>query len=308
MDEIGRKLQDAREQLGLSLEEIERSTRIRTHHLQALERGDMDSLPSSVQARGFLSNYADFLGLDVDDILLKYAEGLQSRRPRSRPAEILSTTKSNNSVQVRSRRPRWLSSDLFVAAVIILAVLAVVVWGGSRVVALIQQQPNATEVALEFLIPTSTATGTATVQAGEIESGIPLADPAQETAIPTQPINLGPSTSVQLQIIAESRSWLQVVVDGREEFNGRMAPGEELRFSGDRSIEITTGNAAGLRIFFNGQDQGVLGEVGEVAILLWTLDGFITPTPTETPVPTLTPPASATPLPTSTLPTDAVEG
>jgi cytoskeleton protein RodZ len=308
MDEIGRVLQDAREQLGLSLEEAERSTRIRTHHLQALENGDLESLPSSVQARGFLGNYADFLGLDVDDILLKYAEGLQSRRSRSRPVEILSAAKSNNSVQVRSRRPRWLSSDLFVAAVIILAVLAVVVWGGSRVVALIQQQPNATEVALEFLIPASTATATATVQAGETESGIPLATIAQDTSIPTQPISLGPSTSVQLQIIVESRSWLRVIVDGGEEFNGRVAPGEELRFSGDQSIEITTGNAAGLRVFFNGQDQGVLGEVGEVAILLWTLEGFITPTPTETPVPTLTPPASETPLPTSTQPTDAVEG
>jgi cytoskeletal protein RodZ len=305
MDKIGRKLQETREQLGLSLEEVERSTRIRTHHLQALEEGDLDALPSSVQARGFLGNYADFLGLDVDAILLKYAEGLQSRRSRSRPVEILNASKTLNSVQVHSRRPRWLSSDLFFAAVIMLAVLAVVVWGGSRVVTLIQQQPDATEVALEFLIPTSTVT--ATPQAGEVESEIVLTSPAQETAIPTQPISLGPSTSIQLQIVAESRSWLQVIVDGREEFNGRMMPGEDLRFSGDQTVEITTGNAAGLRIFFNGQDQGLLGEVGQVVSRIWTLNGIITLTPTETRVATSTPPASETPIPTSTQPADAVE-
>ena len=79
MDDIGRTLQEARERLGLTLEEAERVTRIRVHHLEAIERGDLDALPSPVQARGFLNNYADFLGLDAEAILLQYADTLQKQ-------------------------------------------------------------------------------------------------------------------------------------------------------------------------------------------------------------------------------------
>ena len=64
MDDVGGRLREAREKLGLTLEEVERTTRIRVHHLEAIERGELDSLPSPVQARGFLRNYAEFLGLE----------------------------------------------------------------------------------------------------------------------------------------------------------------------------------------------------------------------------------------------------
>ena len=87
MEQLGAKLRETRQRLGLTLDEVERATRIRTHHLEAIERGDLDALPSAVQARGFLRNYADFLGLDPGDILLEYAEEIQSRGRQRRRAE-----------------------------------------------------------------------------------------------------------------------------------------------------------------------------------------------------------------------------
>ena len=54
MKEIGRTLREARERLGLTLEEVERNTHIRARHLAAIEKGELETLPSSVQARGFL--------------------------------------------------------------------------------------------------------------------------------------------------------------------------------------------------------------------------------------------------------------
>ncbi len=68
---IGMALRQRREALSLSLEEIERHIHVRKHYLDALETGEYDHLPSSVQARGMLQNYAGFLGLDVDTLLLK---------------------------------------------------------------------------------------------------------------------------------------------------------------------------------------------------------------------------------------------
>ncbi|HHH81557.1 MAG TPA: helix-turn-helix domain-containing protein, partial [Chloroflexi bacterium] len=54
MEELGRRLRERRETLGLTLEEVERTTRIRVPRLEALERGDFEAMPSEVQARGFL--------------------------------------------------------------------------------------------------------------------------------------------------------------------------------------------------------------------------------------------------------------
>jgi len=81
METIGQRLRQARERLGLSLEEAERTTRIRSQHLAALERDDFQALPSPVQARGFLKNYADYLALDTDRLLQDYGAAPSTRRP-----------------------------------------------------------------------------------------------------------------------------------------------------------------------------------------------------------------------------------
>ncbi len=76
---IGQKLQNRRELLGLSIEDVERHTRLRSHYLKSLESGDLDKLPSPVQGRGMLNNYAIFLGVDPEPLLLRFADGLQAR-------------------------------------------------------------------------------------------------------------------------------------------------------------------------------------------------------------------------------------
>ncbi|MCX6069839.1 MAG: helix-turn-helix transcriptional regulator [Chloroflexi bacterium] len=134
MTAIGQTLSGAREQLGLTLEEAERATHIRARHLEALEREAWDALPSPVQARGFLHNYADFLGLDPDAILLQYVEVQQQRRSAmAAPTRPSAATERVPGVEVR--RPRWISGDLLISSLVVLSVLAVLIWGVGRMMA-----------------------------------------------------------------------------------------------------------------------------------------------------------------------------
>ena len=71
--EIGHELRVRRELLSLTLDEIERHTRVRKHYLEKIEAGNFDELPSPVQARGMLSNYASFLDVDPEATLLRFA-------------------------------------------------------------------------------------------------------------------------------------------------------------------------------------------------------------------------------------------
>src|SRR5512145_1743698 len=69
MTTIGQKLKEAREDQRLTIEKVFEATRIRLQYLQALEDDDLSIMPSAVQARGYLRNYAEFLGLDVEKLL-----------------------------------------------------------------------------------------------------------------------------------------------------------------------------------------------------------------------------------------------
>jgi cytoskeletal protein RodZ len=66
------RLFSARERKGVDLYRAERDTKIRARYLAALERGDYRELPGLVYTRGFLRNYALYLGLDPDDVIRQW--------------------------------------------------------------------------------------------------------------------------------------------------------------------------------------------------------------------------------------------
>src|SRR3979409_1108620 len=77
------RLYAARERKGVDLYRAERDTNIRARYLAALERGDYKELPGAVYTKGFLRNYALYLGLDPDEILLQW----RGERGDDRPSE-----------------------------------------------------------------------------------------------------------------------------------------------------------------------------------------------------------------------------
>ena len=273
MEEIAKTLKEARHRLGLTLEEAERSTRIRAHYLEALEQGEVQSIPSQVQTRGFLKNYSEYLGLDSAPILHRYSEVIHSQRtlPLRRVPQDEQATRP--SVRVRRRR---ISADLVIAAVITLSVLAVLIWGFGLVASSLRGQAQA---ASSFLIPTFTPTA---------EGETPVAEQAALVVVqtPTPPSIEIPTVltdALDLRLLIERRSWLTVEVDGEVRESRRAAPGELLEFQGEELITVTTGNGGGIRVFFRGEDQGFLGELNEVVTRIWVREGAITPTPSATP-------------------------
>ena len=66
------RLAGARERKGVDLVRAERDTKIRVRYLSALETGDYRDLPGAVYTKGFLRNYAIYLGLDPEDVLRQW--------------------------------------------------------------------------------------------------------------------------------------------------------------------------------------------------------------------------------------------
>ena len=83
---VGETLQLARERKGVDLYRAERDTKIRLRYLAALEDGDWNELPAPVYTKGFLRNYAIYLGLEPDEIVDRWRDEMESLRTATRVA------------------------------------------------------------------------------------------------------------------------------------------------------------------------------------------------------------------------------
>ncbi|RPI87465.1 MAG: DUF4115 domain-containing protein [Chloroflexi bacterium] len=342
--ELGQTLRKQREQLGLSLEDVERHTHLRIHYLQAMEIGDFDKLPSPVQGRGMLSNFANFLGMNTDMVLLRYAEGLQSQlmarrevmNPPSKPRKSDAPKDGEeNKTTERSRIfLRLLSKDVIIAGVLILFLISFIAWGGMRILSVraglaaqtpVSTAPSIADVLLREpggtgepeltpevqLTPTTGITLTAIAPnpiitdlsaATEVPEGTQgeeteaVGEPAEGTEQPA-------AVSVELDIVVRQRVWFRLIADGEVVFDDRAVPNSAYQFDASEQVEIITGNGAALQVFYNGRDLGLLGDVGEVIHLVFTVEGYQKPAPQSTPTggPTQRPTMAPTsPLPTAT--------
>lgn len=97
MADIGDKLRSAREAKGLSIEDIEKATKIQIRYLTAIEDDDFDKLPGDFYVRAFIRQYAQVVGLDGKKLLSEYQEDV----PESKPDEYVEDSIDNKSEEVK---------------------------------------------------------------------------------------------------------------------------------------------------------------------------------------------------------------
>ncbi len=306
--EIGKELRQRRELLSLHLEEVERNTHVKAHYLDALERGVMDDLPSTVQTRGMLSNYATFLDLDVDAILLRYADALQAGHRERNPQKPMRQAGQPILANIPPMRS-FIAGDLIFGVGIVVLLVGFAIWGVSRIMMIQSQrevQPTAPSISDILLASPDPSSFTATPNLLPVESF-----PAEATVTVVIP-TLNVDVNVQVNLIAVERTYMRVVADGETTFEGRVVPGTAYPFEAVDQVEVLVGSGAAIRIVYNGRDLGLLGSFGQVVNNIYLADDIITPTgipsatatitptPTKTAVPTSTSRFTATPVPSST--------
>ncbi len=328
--EIGKQLRARRLSLSLSLDDISLHTRIKQENLDLIEEGRMDDLPSPVQGRGMISNYSEFLNLDSDALLSRFADALQLKRlemippsPAQEKTEEQASSKTNLVQKVSQSQPvqtisRILTPDLLIGGSLALLLVILITWGAVQVITPTTEEPEATAPSIsEMLLSTPTFDQAFILTPGlGANTAIPLENTTPEstsevtvaaTVEGTVAYNQG-SQPVQVYVIAIKRAFLKVIEDGSIKFNGRVVPGNAYQFSGFNKVELLTGDGAAVQVIFNQTDLGLLGESGEVINLVFTREGFATATPARpaTPVntrqPTLTIQPSVTPTVTPYVP------
>ena len=287
MIDLGSELQQAREEKGVSLSEAESATRIKECYLQALEVNDWAALPTQVQARGFLRNYAVYVGLDEDDVMSKFSQAIRAASASLPPPPAadspVPTTRLDGAVfrprdiDIGSRRaaPSWLSSDIVIG--VVLALIVVVVGFGLIRLALGGSDETAEQATtVPGLTPATTSTG----QQPTAGTGMLPGEATPAPATPTFDASIG---SVQLDLEATEHVWVRVTVDGNQVLEGILAPDAPQSWQGTELVTLETANGAGLGAVVNGQPQGPLGERGQAVVVAWGPNGQVSLTPTPSP-------------------------
>ncbi len=206
--------------------------------------------------------------------------------------------------------------DLFVGGFLIIFLLGFTIWGALRISRLNSaQQPSPTAPPVSEILlssPTGGYSGTLTPLPGDGMTPVATGNLAPAVITGTVQTNLTPTpisfestpgskfAPIQVYIVAIERAWMRVTVDGKVAFEGRVVQGSAYSFSAEEQIELLTGDAAGLQVYYNQQDLGVLGGFGEVVERVFSIEGVRTATPAVLPTSTPMPTSSTTPSPTPT--------
>jgi hypothetical protein len=174
------RLYAARERKGVDLYRAERDTKIRSRYLGALERGDYKDLPGAVYTKGFLRNYALYLGLDPDEVLDQW------RRERGDGKEGPVTIAAPRPIAA-PRKGLSFSPSLVVVALLTVVIVAFGVYLGVQVLrfnkppTIAVTQPATAVIDVDDTTTTYTLQGL-TVPGATVSVVTPGRDPYQVTA------------------------------------------------------------------------------------------------------------------------------
>ena len=77
LKKMGDKFRVKREEMSLTLKEIENATSIRILYLQAIEEGKVEHFLSTAYALGFIRQYGSFLGFDMDKLSKEHPDAFR---------------------------------------------------------------------------------------------------------------------------------------------------------------------------------------------------------------------------------------
>lgn len=192
---FGEFLRDARERRGLTLQQIARETRIPFRHLDALEHGHLDQVPSGMYRRAEIRAYADAVGLDRSLALAHLEHALESSVARE-------TTKPSAAPRPDRARAAWMALGA-IGVVAAATMFAVSLWN------------DPSSAVGGDAPPVSAVQSAPPVAPGDIAEPAPLSiveAPAMRPPAPADPVIPTPISSALT--LTSDPSGARVVVDG----------------------------------------------------------------------------------------------
>lgn len=128
MTELGNRLKEAREEKGMSLDDLQAATKIQKRYLTALEEGNYDIIPGKFYVRAFIKQYAEAVGLDSEHLFEEFKKDIPNSY-NDEVSEKLSSIKPQRELPKSASKALELLPTLLVAAgvIVVIAIIYVIV-------------------------------------------------------------------------------------------------------------------------------------------------------------------------------------
>jgi cytoskeletal protein RodZ len=305
--DFGTFLRLAREQRGVSLQELAVTTKISARVLEALERNDPSKLPGGIFSRSFVRAYAREVGVDPDVAVANFVSAFPDE---SGADEMPATASAVEAESFEQRRRVFRVVVRLLGVAVLVAILAFIYYSKfrpafltpgpdgprppaagtvSQAPSLPQRLPPAPAPAPSVMPAAAladAALAAATPPTVQAETGAPPGAPAVPSSAPaatpaaTPSALPGAAASQQAPLVVvltlTDPCWLSVNVDGARTPSRTAGAGERLEFAVQRSITMTAGNAAALSVTLNGRPARALGAAGQVVTTTIPASGYET--------------------------------
>ncbi|MEL6495447.1 MAG: helix-turn-helix domain-containing protein [Cyanobacteria bacterium J06623_7] len=240
LQNIGIKLHQMRVAQNLTLETIAATTLISPRLLTAIEMADLDELPEPFYIQILVKKYA--AAINAPTITWEIPPASPPVISRTHPSHLIFN------FQLQSRHLYLLYILLVIISVRVITSLV------ERPV--IVNQPAINNIDLQPIPELETRT-------------TPVSQAQTAPQFVSQANN---SAAVSVGINLQERCWLKVMIDGQVAFEGILPQGTKRQWSGQKEVTIRAGNAGGVVISFNNQQQQVLGAPGQVEEITYTVN------------------------------------
>jgi cytoskeleton protein RodZ len=289
------------------LPKIAGELKISARFLDAMEHDEFGKLPGGVFTKSFVRQYANFLGLDGEEMA---AEMEHAAEPEPDAAQLQDKPKPDvpgidlqvgeNWQSVTERRPplpSWFRAGVIL--VVLILVCSGVYWWWQRPrhqVLAHETAPPPRAVPVAPPAPPVSRPAENTPAAAAPSAAPPAASPAASTQASVEPSAKpattetavtppapspqtaiappNPNATVRVGIVADEAVWVRADVNGKLQFSTTLQPHESRNIDADGEVTLRLGNAGGATLTLNGKPVGPVGPKGQIRTVQFTSGGF----------------------------------
>jgi cytoskeletal protein RodZ len=259
---IGQKIKEARESLGLTIDDIKVKTKIRSRYLNALEEDNYDVIPGEAYVKVFIKSYARYVGLDGDELANEYQEIIDQEKKSEE--EILN--------EKQQKKSSLFQNKLFKIVIIIVFIVLIIftiynlfindkteeskieeLKKDTREISTSINKESNQNVLAELNINNDNTTTTTNNNNNNNE--------LNENKIYDKTRN---KEGKIIEVLSGERTWIKIIIDGKEIFQGFMNSGDVKELNVSKEVVFKIGNASAIKVKIDDNILGPWGISGEV--------------------------------------------
>lgn len=140
MKEIGEKLKEARESMGITIEEASADLKLRPSQIEKIEEGNREDFKDVFYLKMFIKNYSKYLGLDYDEMVEEFNEYLfdftskisiedikKAEKEQRKKEKKLKTVKISSPYTIEKQQQKQIPKFLIIGGIVLVVIIIIYV-------------------------------------------------------------------------------------------------------------------------------------------------------------------------------------